>query len=158
MLRPGETNAPESLKKAYRNARQVTDILCQNMRPGKLGYQVWEETTGWAAKQGYAIGYAMEPTDPSRPEVGVYCHSVGTSVHDIGARTSENNPHAFGDRVRYPLAKDNWYSVELHVSTPVPEWDGQTVKCTIEETALLTDEGPQFLAPRQTDWILIPSE
>ena len=158
VLRPGETDAPESLKQAYRNARQVTDVLCRNMRPGKLGYEVWEQTTGWAASQGYAIGYAMEPTDPSRPEVGVYCHSVGTSVHDIGARTSENNPHAFGDRVRYPLAKNNWYSVELHVSTPIPEWDGQTVKCTIEETALLTDDGPQFLAPRQSDWILIPSE
>jgi Xaa-Pro aminopeptidase len=158
VLRPGETDAPESLKQAYRNARQVTDVLCRNMHPGKLGYEVWEQTTGWAASQGYAIGYAMEPTDPSRPEVGVYCHSVGTSVHDIGARTSENNPHAFGDRVRYPLAKNNWYSVELHVSTPIPEWDGQTVKCTIEETALLTDDGPQFLAPRQSDWILIPSE
>jgi Xaa-Pro aminopeptidase len=158
VLRPGETDAPESLKQAYRNARQVTDVLCNNMRPGKLGYEVWEQTTAWAASQGYAIGYAMEPTDPRRPEVGVYCHSVGTSVHDIGARASENNPHAFGDRVRYPLAKDNWYSVELHVSSPVPEWDGQTVKCTIEETALLTDEGPQFLAPRQSDWLLIPSE
>lgn len=158
VLRPGETDAPESLKQAYRNALQVTDVLCQNMRPGKLGYQVWEQTTGWAASQGYAIGYAMEPTSPRQPEVGVYCHSVGSSVHDIGARTSENNPHAFGDRVRYPLAKDNWYSVELHVSTPIPEWDGQTVKCTIEETALLTDDGPQFLAPRQLEWILIPSE
>jgi hypothetical protein len=41
-------------------------------------------------------------------------------VHDIGARTSENNPHAFGDRVGYPLARDNWYSVELHISTPSP--------------------------------------
>jgi Xaa-Pro aminopeptidase len=158
VLRPGETDAPASLKQAYRDAMQVTDVLCQNMRPGKLGYEVWEQTTGWAASQGYAIGYAMQPTDPFRPEVGVYCHSVGTSVHDIGARTSENNPHAFGDRVRYPLAKDNWYSVELHVSTPIPEWGGRTVKCTIEETALLTDNGPHFLAPRQSDWILIPSE
>jgi Metallopeptidase family M24 len=161
VLRPGETDAPASLKKAYRDARRMTDVLCQNMRPGRLGHEVWEMTTDWAAHQGYQIGYAMGTTDPDanrKPEVGVYCHSVGTSVHDIGARTSENNPHAFGDRVNYPLATNNWYSVELHVSTPIPEWDGLIVKCTIEETALLTDDGPQFLAPRQKDWILIPSD
>jgi len=158
VLRPGESDAPESLKLAYRNAHEVTDVLCAAMRPGRLGYEVWEQTTSWAAGQGYEIGYAMQPPADRKPEVGVYCHSVGTSVHDIGARTSENNPHAFGDRVGYPLAKDNWYSVELHVSTPIPEWDQQTVKCTIEETALLTDDGPQYLVPRQEDWILIPSD
>jgi Xaa-Pro aminopeptidase len=158
VLRPGESDAPESLKRAYRDARRVTDVLCANMRPGRLGYQVWEETTSWAAGQGYEIGYAMQPPPDRKPEVGVYCHSVGTSVHDIGARTSENNPHAFGDRVGYPLARDNWYSVELHVSTPVPEWDRQPVKCTIEESALLTDDGPEFFVPRQEDWILIPSD
>ena len=157
VLRPGETDAPESLKRAYREARRVTDVLCANMRPGRLGYQVWEQTTSWAAGQGYEIGYAMQPPPDRKPEVGVYCHSVGTSVHDIGARTSENNPHAFGDRVGYPLARDNWYSVELHVSTPVPEWDQQLVKCTIEESVLLTDDGPKFFVPRQEDWILIPS-
>ncbi len=64
-----------------------------------------------AYRDAYEIGYAMQPPADRKPEVGVYCHSVGTSVHDIGARTSENNPHAFGDRVGYPLARDNWYSV-----------------------------------------------
>jgi hypothetical protein len=161
VLQPGETSAPECLRAAYSDAKAVTDVLCAAMRPGRLGYEAWDMTTSWAADHGYAIGYAMGPTDPDanrKPEVGVYCHSVGTNVHDIGARTSENNPHAFGDRVGYPLAVDNWYSVELHVSTPIPEWDGLTVKCTIEETAILTDDGPLFLVPRQEELILIPSD
>jgi Xaa-Pro aminopeptidase len=160
VLHPGEAEAPASLKKAYQNAKQVTDTLCQNMRPGRLGYEVWEMTTNWAAENGYSIGYAMgsgKAAEITEPEVGIYCHSVGTSVHDIGARTSENNPHAFGNRVGYPIAVDNWYSVELHISTPIPEWDNKIVKCTIEETALMTEDGPQFLVPRQEDWLLIPS-
>lgn len=160
VLRPGETEVPASLKNAYDNAKQVTDVLCSNMRPGRLGHEVWEMTTNWAAEAGYKVGYAMgiggtaKDTDP---EVGIYCHSVGTDVHDIGARTSENNPHAFGNRVGYPLAVDNWYSVELHISTPIPEWQNKTVKCTIEETALLTEDGPKFLVPRQEEWLLVPS-
>jgi hypothetical protein len=95
---------------------------------------------------------------PTTPEVGIYCHSVGTSVHDIGARTSENNPHAFGDRVRYPLAVDNWYSVEHHTSTPIAEWDYRTLRVNTEEDSILTDHGIEFLVPRQTEWLLIPSE
>jgi Xaa-Pro aminopeptidase len=160
VLRPGETAVPASLKRAYDNAKQVTDVLCSNMRPGRLGYEVWEMTTNWCAEAGYKIGYAMGiggTAKDTEPEVGVYCHSVGTDVHDIGARTSENNPHAFGNRVGYPLAADNWYSVELHISTPIPEWQDKTVKCTIEETALLTEDGPTFLVPRQEEWLLIPS-
>ena len=54
-------------------------------------------------------------------------------MHDIGARTSENNPHA-------------------------PEWDQQVARIGMEDTALLTDEGPQYLVPRQEDWLLIPSD
>jgi Xaa-Pro aminopeptidase len=160
VLRPGETEAPASLRQAYQNAKEVTDVLCQNMRSGRLGHEVWEMTTNWAAEEGYSIGYAMGSglaAENTVPEVGIYCHSVGTSVHDIGARTSENNPHAFGNRVGYPLAVDNWYSVELHVSTPIPEWENKIVKCTIEEPALMTEDGPQFLVPRQEDWLLIPS-
>jgi Xaa-Pro aminopeptidase len=160
VLRPGETEPPASLRRAYENAKRVTDVLCENMRPGRLGYEVWEMTTNWAAEEGYSIGYAMGSRVPGAdktPEVGIYCHSVGTSVHDIGARTSENNPHAFGDRVGYPLAVDNWYSVELHISTPIPEWNDQIVKVTIEETALMTEDGPTFLVPRQDAWLLIPS-
>ncbi len=160
VLKPGETTAPASLKKAYDDAKRVTDKLCENMRPGRLGHEVWEMTTNWAAEQGYAIsfplGSGVSPTS-TEAEVGIYCHSVGTDVHDIGARTSENNPHAFGNRVLYPLAADNWYSVELHVSTPISEWDNRIVKCTIEETALLTVDGPHFLVPRQEEWLLIPS-
>jgi hypothetical protein len=108
---------------------------------------------------GYVTAYAMgSSAGPLTPEVGIYCHSVGTSVHDIGARTSEDNPHAFGDRVRYPLALDNWYSVEHHTSTPVLEWEGRTLRVNTEEDAMLTDRGIQFFVPRQTEWLLIPSQ
>jgi hypothetical protein len=107
-------------------------------------------------EDGYETNYAMAgKTDPSLPEVGIYCHSVGTSVHDIGARTSEDNPHAFGDRVRYPLALNNWYSIEHHTSTPIAEWDFKTLRVNTEEDSVLTDRGIEFLVPRQTEWLLI---
>ncbi len=155
VLRPGETDAPPSVKRAMTAANAVTDRLIGNMRPGRLGHEVWDETTGSLAEDGYEINYAMQPSDPMRPEVGIYCHSVGTSVHDIGARVAENNPHAFGDRVGYPLALNNWYSIEHHTSTSVPEWDHHTLRVQTEEDSILTERGVEFFVPRQTEWLLI---
>ncbi len=156
VLRPGETEAPRGMKKALAAANAVTDRLIANMVPGRLGHEVWDLTMAALNEDGYETNYAMAgPTDPKLAEVGIYCHSVGTSVHDIGARTSENNPHAFGDRVRYPLALDNWYSIEHHTSTPIAEWDFKTLRVNTEEDSILTDRGIEFLVPRQTEWLLI---
>ena len=94
-------------------------------------------------------------TDPTQPEVGVYCHSVGNSTHDIGARIAIDWPFAYGDRVRYPLAAEAWYSVELHVSTPIPEWDNKVLPIRIEENARLTDHGVAYFVPRQDKLLVI---
>ncbi|HEY1294850.1 MAG TPA: M24 family metallopeptidase [Chloroflexota bacterium] len=156
VLRPGEAEPPRGMKKGLAAANAVTDRLIANMVPGRLGHEVWDLTMAALNEDGYETNYAMAgPTDPRLPEVGIYCHSVGTSVHDIGARTSEDNPHAFGDRVRYPLALDNWYSIEHHTSTPIAEWDFNTLRVNTEEDSILTDRGIEFLVPRQTEWLLI---
>jgi Xaa-Pro aminopeptidase len=159
VLHPGETEPPPGMKKAMAAANAVTDRLVGNMQPGRLGHQVWDMTTHELAEDGYEIAYAMAPpVGATTPEVGIYCHSVGTSVHDIGARTSEDNPHAFGDRVRYPLALNNWYSIEHHTATPIREWDYRTLRVNTEEDAMLTERGIEFFVPRQTEWLLIPSD
>jgi Xaa-Pro aminopeptidase len=156
VLQPGETEAPRGFKKALAAANAVTDRLIGNMVAGRLGHEVWDLTMAELNEDGYQTNYAMAgPTDPKLPEVGIYCHSVGTSVHDIGARTSENNAHAFGDRVRYPLALNNWYSIEHHTSTPIPEWDFNALRVNTEEDSILTERGIEFLVPRQTKWLLI---
>jgi hypothetical protein len=67
------------------------------------------------------------------------------------------HPHAFGDRVRYPLALNNWYSIEHHTSTPIAEWGFKTLRVNTEEDSILTDRGIEFLVSRQTEWLLIPT-
>jgi Xaa-Pro aminopeptidase len=156
VLRPGEMEPPRGMKRALAAANAVTDRLIANMVPGRLGHEVWDLTMAALNEDGYETNYAMAgPTDSTLPEVGIYCHSVGTSVHDIGARTSEDNPHAFGDRVRYPFALDNWYSIEHHTSTPIAEWEFKALRVNTEEDSILTERGIEFLVPRQTEWLLI---
>lgn len=160
VLRPGETEAPESIRNAWEKALEVTDILTGNWKPGAIAHEVWEQTMEDVGELGYQSGQPKtggnEEVDPRQPEVGVYSHSVGNSTHDIGARVAVDWPFAYGDRVRYPLKADAWYSVELHVSTPIPEWDGLVLPIRIEENARVLPEGDvEYFAPRQTELLLI---
>jgi Xaa-Pro aminopeptidase len=159
VLQPDQTQPPASIQKAFSDALKVTDTLLTHMKPGVLGRDVWQNAMNELKTMGYAQGLpgtggTVRP-DPKRAEVGIYGHSVGNSTHDIGARVAVDWPFAYGDRVRYPLARNAWYSVELHVSTPIPEWGGTVLPIRIEEDAALTDNGVVFFAPRQSSLLLI---
>ncbi len=160
VLAPGETEPPASLQQAYADAIRVRDVCIANMKPGAIGSQVWQQTLDWAQEQGYAVMYpaaAGRREVVTKPEVGVYGHSLGNSTHDIAARTAVHWPTAYGDRVGYPLQANEFYSVELGVSTPIPEWGGRAVFIGIEEDVVLTEHGVEFFAPPQDELIVIPS-
>jgi hypothetical protein len=57
--------------------------------------------------------------------------------------------------VRYPLALDQWYSIELHVTTPIPEWDNRGLRVMIEDTAVLTEEGVEYVVAPQRELLLV---
>ena len=107
----------------------------------------------WAESEGYEIMYPAaagrrEATNARR--VGIWCHSIGNSHHGIGARIAVDWPIAYGDRVRYPLELNRWYSVELGVSIPIPEWDGRAVYLGLEDEAALTERGIEFFIEHET--------
>jgi hypothetical protein len=55
----------------------------------------------------------------------------------------------------YELFEDTCYAIELNVIKSVPEWDGQEVKIALEEDAVFTGGGLQWLSGRQTKFYLI---
>ena len=55
-----------------------------------------------------------------------------------------------------PVLANMWFSTELQVTTPVPEWDGQPVRMMMEEEAEVTPSGDRRWAlRRQTELHLI---
>ena len=158
VLRHGETEPPDYLQRAYREAIRVRDQLTANMLPGEIAHRVWEKTVKWAESEGYEIMYPAaagrrETTNARR--VGIWCHSIGNSHHGIGARIAVDWPIAYGDRVRYPLELNRWYSVELGVSVPIPEWDGRAVYLGLEDEAALTERGVEFFIEPETQLLEI---
>lgn len=162
VLKPGETEPPASFQRAFADAVRVTDRLTANMTPGAIGHEVWKKTVSEFEAQGYSVelpgtgAAAGQPTAvATSQEVGIYSHSVGNTTLDVGARVAVDYPFAYGDRVRYPIAANAWYAVELHVSTPIPEWGGRAVQMRIEENAQVTDSGVEYCAPRQEELLVI---
>lgn len=160
VLPPGETGFPESLASAWRDTVEFGERYASRMIPGTVGHELWSALGEEAKANGYrsvgpdAGGDAVTTTEP---EIGVYGHSVGNVAHDIGARVADNLPFAYGDRVGFALRDTEWVSIEFHLSTPIPEWDGKTWYARFEETAAVTPNGAEWLIPYQRDLILIPS-
>jgi Xaa-Pro aminopeptidase len=162
LLRPGETSVPEELQRAWDVVHDMAKVYTAQLKIGAIGHEIWSAINREAEARGYAsVGpdAGGDASTDTRPEAGFYGHSVGNGAHDIGTRVAADIPFAYGDRVRYPLALNEWVSVEFHVSTPIPSWGGKTWYTRFEETAQITENGPRWmLAPQRELFLIEPAE
>jgi Xaa-Pro aminopeptidase len=140
VLREGEKDAPEGLKKALANTNKLQDALFTHIKPGTKGYEVYDATMADMKKMSI--------------EAMIYSHSVGTQGHALGASVDFRRPAA-GAPSEPPFREGSYTSIELNTSTPVPEWGGQKVTIMMEDDAYLTREGMKWFRPRQTAFYLI---
>ena len=140
VLRQGEKDAPEGLKKALTNTNRLQDALFTHIKPGAKGFEVYDATMADMKSQGI--------------EAMIYSHSVGNQGHALGASIDFRRPTA-GTPLEPPFREWSYTSIELNTSTPVAEWGGQKVTMMMEDDAYLTKEGMKWFRPRQTAFYLI---
>lgn len=158
LLRPGESEVPAELQASWDVVHDMAKVYAGEMNIGAIGHEVWAAVNAEASERGYAtVGpdAGGDSSSNTRPEAGFYGHSVGNGAHDIGARVAADIPFAYGDRVRYPLALNEWVSIEFHVSTPIPMWGGKTWYTRFEETAQITPQGPRWMLAPQRELFLV---
>lgn len=140
VLRPGEKDVPEGLKKALANTNRLQDSLFTHMKPGAKGIEVYDATMADMKNAGI--------------EAMIYSHSVGNQGHALGASIDFRRPAA-GTPLEPPLREGSYTAIELNTTTAVPEWGGQKVTIMMEDDAYLTKEGMKWFRPRQTAFYLI---
>ena len=140
VLRAGEKDAPEGLKKALTNTNRLQDALFTHIKPGAKGFEVYEAT--------------MADMKAAGIEAMIYSHSVGNQGHALGASIDFRRP-AVGAPAEPPFREGSYTSIELNTSTAVPEWGGQKVTIMMEDDAYLTKDGMKWFRPRQTAFYLI---
>jgi len=140
VLRPGEKDAPDGLKRALTNTNKLQDALFTHIKIGARGYEVYDAT--------------MADMKTAGIEAMIYSHSVGTQGHALGASIDFRRPAA-GAPSEPAFREWSYTSIELNTSTKVPEWGGQKVTMMMEDDAYLTKDGMKWFRPRQTSFYLI---
>ena len=143
VLLEGEAAAPAGLEKALANANRLQDILLEETRVGRSGNEV--------------LASVLSIMRTEDLDGTMYTHPIGDHGHGagplIGLWDYQAGVPGRGDPLVIPSM---WFSTELQVTTPVPEWDGQRVRMALEEEAEVTAEGQmRWLLRQQTELHLV---
>jgi Xaa-Pro aminopeptidase len=137
VLRDGETDAPEGLRRALANSNRFQDILLDEVRPGRTGNEIL------AASLARMKAAGLNGT--------MYSHPIGMHGHGAGPLIGLwDYQEGVPGRVDHKVIASMWYSSELQVTTPVPEWGGQPVRMAQEEDFIIGADGrPRWAFQRQ---------
>ena len=142
VLRPGETDAPETFKKLMAEANRLQDVFCAEFKTGLTG----NELLGNMLKKAREAGI---------PGPRIYSHSLGLFLHEpgplIGLPWEQVNNAGRGDVKLVPMS---CFTCELSVTGPAPEW-GQDFRLPLEQAVVFTGDRVVFLDGRQTAFHLI---
>jgi len=153
VLKEGETRLPDSIQKAFDNGRRVRDILKANIKAGRTAGETLELLNDRINEAGFTVMETFnQPTDdPQIIDVIIGCHSVGNLGHGIGPSIAWFNP----ERLKYMIHPTNLFSIELFAYTAIPEWGGKKLRIPLEDDAVVTERGVEWLYPVNQKVLLI---
>lgn len=143
VLKPGETEAPESLRKALEIGNQAQDILTSQFETGVSGNQILHQSLDVARKEGVKATIYTHP-------VGFHGHAAGTT---IGLWDQQDGVPGKGD---YPLYPNTIHAIELNVAVPIKDWGGKEIRIMLEEEGFFDGEKVRYVDGRQKAFYLIP--
>jgi Xaa-Pro aminopeptidase len=145
VLKDGETDLPASFQKAFDNGRAVRDILKQNIKPGRRASDTLDILNRKLTEAGFGVmaEFNKPTTDPEIVDVIVASHSVGNLGHGVGPSIAFFNP----ERLTYTIKPTNLLSIELFAYTAIPEWGGKKLRIPLEDDAIVTGRGVEWLYP-----------
>jgi Xaa-Pro aminopeptidase len=143
VLREGETAAPAGLTAALRRSNRLQDLLFEETRPGRSGNDILFATLARMRGEG------LDGTVYSHP-IGLHGHGAGSL---IGLWDYQEGVPGRGD---HRVTGSMWFSSELQVTSPVPEWGGQPVRMAQEEDFIVGPDGrPRWALKRQSELWLV---
>jgi hypothetical protein len=142
VLRLGETDVPEGLKKALATGNRWQDILTGNFVTGRTGNQILAATRATSQSENIASQTYTHP-------LGFFGHAAGPT---IGMWDNQNGTPILGD---WKLSPNTAYAIEGNVKVAVPEWNGQLVQIKLEQSAVFDGTKVHYLAGRQTQWHVV---
>ena len=153
VLKEGETELPASIQKAFDNGREVRKVLKKHIRAGKTAGEIYELVNNEINAAGFVVmeEFNKPTSDVDNVDVIIGCHSVGNLGHGIGPSIAWFNP----ERMSYMIQPSNLFSIELFAYTAIPEWGGKKLRIPLEDDAIVTERGVEWLYPVNERVLLI---
>lgn len=153
VLKEGENELPASIQNAFDNGRAVRDILKDNIKAGKTAAETYEILNAKINEAGFRImeKFNSPTSDPDIIDVIIGCHSVGNLGHGIGPSIAWFTP----ERLKFMIHPSNLLSIELFAYTAIPEWGGKKLRIPLEDDAVVTERGVEWLYPVNQKVLLI---
>lgn len=142
VLRPGETDVPQSIRTAFAKANRLQDILTSQFKKGKTGNQILADALAQAKAEGITATIYTHP-------LGLHGHAAGPT---IGLWDQQGGVPGSGD---FPLNYKTAYSIELNAASEIPEWK-KTIRIMLEEDGYYDESGFRYIGGRQKEILLIP--
>lgn len=144
VLQEGETEVPAGIRNAFDQGVKVRDIIKKTIKPGVTAQKAEDAVYTALTKAGFNKMKGFNQfTDLDKTDVIIGCHSVGNWGHGIGPSIAFFNPV----RLEYELKPSNLISIELFAYTKIPEWGGKKLRVPLEDDALITERGVEWLYP-----------
>ncbi|GAB5553042.1 MAG: M24 family metallopeptidase [Saprospiraceae bacterium] len=144
VLKEGETEVPASIRNAYEQGLKAREVITNTIKPGITASQNSDNIYAALEKAGFAqmVGF-NKPSERDVTDIIIGCHSVGNWGHGIGPSIATFNPVRFD----YVIQPSNLLSIELFAYTKIPEWGGKKLRIPLEDDAVVTTRGIEWLYP-----------
>jgi Xaa-Pro aminopeptidase len=144
VLKAGETSAPAGIQAAWDQALKVRSVIRANLKPGLPGRDLLDLLNRKVTEAGFAIMKEFNRPSPTpATEVVIGCHSTGNTGHGSGPSITTWQ----GVQGSYVVQPTNLIAFEFFAWTPAPEWNGRKVRIPLEDDALVTERGAEWMAP-----------
>lgn len=152
ILKGGEATPPSGYLKAFDQAMKVREVIKRTARPVGTAASMLKTVEAAVAAAGFPVMKVFnQPYGGETTDVMIGMHSVGNTGHGAGPSMAFFNPK----RLTYELKPSNMISVEFFAYTPIPEWGGAKLRVPIEDDAILTSRGLEFLHPHSTRLLVV---
>jgi Xaa-Pro aminopeptidase len=152
VLKEGETAAPPGIQHAFDQGRRAREVIRQTIKAGYTAAETLERLGQALTDAGFRMMEEFNVTsDTDMTEVMVGCHSVGNTGHGIGPSIAWFNPL----RLTFEIKPTNMFVIELFAYTAAPEWGGAKVRIALEDDAIVTERGVEWLYPVNERILLI---
>lgn len=152
VLKAAESLPPAGIQRAWDEALKVREIIRRGIKPGRRAIDVLDGLNQAVSAAGFSIMKEFNKPSPTPvTEVVIGCHSIGNTGHGSGPSMATWQAR----QSTFTLRPGNMIAFEFFAWTPAPEWNGKKVRIPIEDDAIVTERGVEWLAPVNEKILLI---